>query len=675
MSNLLTPFSLNRKWIKRLLIPFCIILLFSLSVSSSDAQTPETEVVSPKVPVVLDGRELFKVGPAGDFSAEERASIINTLLQEKLDQNLLKGERVNVGIQQQDGITVLKVNNRYLISVTETDLMPGMTPQEKAGGWQEKVKIALEKSLIERSDKYKIWAFKRIAIAFCLAVIFQGGLFWLYRRCQRLKNIDKQSQGSLQLLGLLLLQIGVWLGFIYYSFNFFPVLRRGMYRVTHLIEDTFTTRMFKLGGVPISLNRILLIVIATVILWLASSLLTQFLKQRILPLAGVDRSLQDAIAFFAQYGLLFLGFLLILNAGGVDFQALAIILSVIGVGIGFGLQNIAKDFISGLILIVARPIKVGELVQVGDFQGLVQRIGARTTEISHIDRYIITLPNSQFIEGEVLNWNRSGLTRVKAYVGVSYDSDIDFVYKVLLAASQVEHPDILRHPPPKVKFRGYGESELRFRVVAFVQDPLKEPKVRTHLYNQIEKYLKQYNIHIPYPQQDLHLKTPKISPIIKTWLKANDSDYEQEKTLLEVSQNPVNPPQVREEYDWNAIVTAMREENGVEIKDRRFQFKVFYQVFLGSDAVNWLMKYEKSTREEAILIGKIMVQQGIIHHVLDEHDFKDEPLFYRFYEDEDLTLSTQPVPQYNRYRDEAGIEPEDPHTIPPEDGDDSPQFD
>ncbi|MGB3533366.1 MAG: mechanosensitive ion channel domain-containing protein [Microcoleaceae cyanobacterium] len=640
-----------------------------------DAQTPETEVASPKVPVVLDGRELFKVGPAGDFSAEERATLINNLLQEKLDQNLLKGQSVNVGIQQQEGSTVLKVNNRYLISVTEKDLMPGMTPQEKAGGWQEKVKVALEKSLIERSEKYKIWAVKRIAIAFVLAAIFQGGLFWLYRRCLRQKTLIEPNQGSLQLLGLLLLQIGVWLGFLYYSFNFFPVLRRGIYQVTHLIEDTFTTRMFELGGVSISLNRILLIVIATIILWLMSSLLTQFLKQRILPLAGVDRSLQDAIAFFAQYGLLFLGFLLILNAGGVDFQALAIILSVIGVGIGFGLQNIAKDFISGLILIIARPIKVGELVQVGDFQGLVQRIGARTTEISHIDRYIITLPNSQFIEGEVLNWNRSGLTRVKAYVGVSYDSKMDFVYKVLLAASQVEHPDILRHPAPKVKFRGFGESELRFRVVAFIQDPLKEPKVKTHLYNQIEKYFKKYDIHIPYPQQDLHLKTPEISPVVKTWLKANHSDFDQQKSLLEAAKNSVKEPITREEYDWDEIVTAMRGENGIEIKDRRFQFKVFPKVFLGSDAVNWLIKYEKATREEAIIIGKIMIQQGIIHHVLDEHDFKDESLFYRFYMDEDLTLSTQPIPQHNRYRDEAGIEPEDPYPIPPENQDDSPQFD
>jgi small-conductance mechanosensitive channel len=669
MSTFLTRFSLYHRWIKNLLIAFCAVLLYFSIPSIVKAQTPETQELNPKVPVVLDGRELYKVGDTKNFTAQERAEEISTLLQKKLDQNLLKGQPVNVAIQQQEGQIVLKVNNRYLVSITEADLLPGMMPREQAEIWQEKVRLALEVSLKERSISYRMWAFKMIAVAFFVTAMIQGFLFWLdrqYRRRQR----TKKHQGSLQLLGLLLLKIIVWLGFIYYSLSLFPILRRGLYQVTHLIENTFTTRMFKLGEVPISLNRILIIVISTIILWLLSSLLTQFLKQRILPLAGVDQSLQDAIAFFTQYSLLSLGFLLIINAGGVDFQSIAILLSVIGVGIGFGLQNIAKDFISGLILIVARPIKVGELVQVGDFQGLVQRIGARTTEISHIDRYIITLPNSQFIEGEVLNWNRSGLTRVKTYVGVSYDSDIDLVYKVLQAASQVEHPDILRHPPPKVKFRGFGESELRFRVVAFIQDPLKEPKVRNHLYNQIGKYLKKYGIEIPYPQRDLHLKTPEMSSVVQTGLQANYSDDHSQNILLKTSTPSTEELTIREEYDWDAIVTAMRGENGVSIQDRRFQLKVFPQVFIGSDAVDWLMKHEKSTREEAIIMGQLMIQQGIIHHVLDEHDFEDEPLFYRFYADEESSVSMQQVRQQNRYADDVGIEPEDPYTMNSDNPDD-----
>lgn len=650
--NLFHP---NRKWAKRLLIACCACLLSLFALSPVNGQSVETEVITPKVPVVLDGRKLYKVSASGNFTANERANTINALLQEKVDQNLLQGKPVNVTIQQQAGQTVLKVNNRYLVSITEADLIPGMMPQEQAEIWQEKVQLALERSLKERTPAYRNWAFQMIAISFVITLLIQVGLFWLCRYYQRqqLKQPNQQA-GSLQLLGLLILKIAVGIGFICYCINLFPRPRRQFCKVIFLIENTFTARMFKLGEVPISLNRILLLGISTIILWFAVHLFTQFLKKRILPLAGVDRSSQDAIAFFTQYFMIFLGFLLILNAGGVDFQALAIILSVIGVGIGFGLQNIAKDFISGLILIVTRPIKIGELVQVGEFQGLVQRIGARTTEISHIDRYIITLPNSQFIEGEVLNWNRSGLTRVKAYVGVPYHSDIDFVYKVLQAASQVEHPDILRHPPPKVKFRGFGESELRFRVVAFIRDPLKEPKVRTHLYNQIEKYLRKYGIEVPFPQRDLHIKTPDSNPIFQNRLQANGLNYPQFDTVSE--KNLIEELIIRDEYDWDDIVSKMRGENGIEIKDRRFQFKLFPKCFLGTDAVNWLIIHEKSTRQEAILMGQLMLKQGIIHHVLDEHDFKDELLFYRFYMDEESIRPPQQRPQRNYDRDEAGRE-------------------
>ena len=671
---MITQFIPRQRWVKRWLIACCIVLCFFLSLSHIAIATTEGETFTRKVPVVLDGRELFKVGAIGNFTAEERAAAINALLQEKLDKNLLQGQTVNVTIKQQRGQQVLKVNGRYLVAVNESDLIPGMTAEEKAKLWQNWVKVALEQSLKERSQEYKKLAFQKIAIAFVITACLQGVLFWLRRRYKRQqKQPSNRGQGSLQLLSLFLLQIAIWLGFIYYSLNLFPVFRRGLYRVNYLIGSTFTARMFKLGSVPISLNRVLLLGLATILLWLAVSLLTNFLKKRILPLAAVEQSLQDAITFFVQYGMMSIGILLILNAGGVDFQALAIILSVIGVGIGFGLQNIAKDFISGLILIITRPIKVGELVQVGEFQGLVQRIGARTTEVSHIDRYIVTVPNSRFIEGEVLNWNRSGLTRVKAYVGVSYQADIDYVYKVLQAAAQVEHPDILRHPPTKVKFRGFGESELQFRIVAFIRDPLKEPKVRTHLYNQIEKYLKKYGIEIPYPQRDLHVKTPTLNPMVKTWLKANQSEFDAANLDLIPSTQPLEEPIIKDEYDWDAIIAAMRGEHGVEIKDRRFQFKVFPKAFLGSDAVNWLMKHEKATREEAILIGQLMLQQGIIHHVVDEHDFEDEPLFYRFYQDEDATPQ-QTLPR-NHNDDEAGMESDAGYTIKVGDEDDSPQVD
>ncbi|MCL2929014.1 MAG: mechanosensitive ion channel [Trichodesmium sp. MAG_R01] len=587
------------------------------------------DTTSVKVPVVLDGRELLEVGALGKLTAQERAKFTTSILKSALADSIERGTPPDVKVVRSNQNVLLKVDSRPLVEIAE-DTFNSMYSEMQVQMWQKQLQQGLEKSWRERTPAYTRWAVKMLTIAFLITLLLQGGLVLLFRYVlrQKIKNPHRRG-GSLRLLGLVLLQIAIWAIFINYGVQLFPITRGWFYEIFQLLDSTFNARMFQLGEETISLNRILTIALTIAALWIGVGWLVSILKSRLLPLTGAETSHQDTIAFFLQYGLLSVGALLILNAGGVDFQSLALLLGALGVGIGFGLQNIVKDFICGLILIVARPIKVGELVQVGNFQGLVQRIGARTTDVSNVERYIITIPNSRFIEGEVLNWNRSGITRVKAYVKIPYGTDIDFVYKVLLAAAQVEHPDILRHPPPKVKFREYVENGLQFRMVAFIRDPLKQLEVRTHLYKQIEKYLRKYGVEVARPRQDIHLKDldPEIYGGERSQTSAEDRLLSQEMLSIE-------PPSIKEEYDWDAISTAMGGENGVSIKDRRFNFKLFKNVFLGSEAVEWLMINERATREEAILMGELMLQQGIIHHVLDEHNFKDEPLFYRFYNHE-----------------------------------------
>ncbi|NEO58033.1 MAG: mechanosensitive ion channel [Okeania sp. SIO3B5] len=616
----------------RLILALCICLLSIFLFSPVLAE----DATSVKAPVVLNGRELLEVGPWGNITAQERATFITSTLESALAESIEQGKPPEITIEPSDRGVVLKVNNRFLVQLTEEDGLNSMYSEVQAQMWQEQLQQGLDLCWQEETPSYTSSAIKKLIFAFVIALLLQGGLVLLFRYILRQKIKNPQRWHSSQLLGLVLLQVGVWATFIKYGIQLFPITRAWFYEAFKLLDTTFNSRMFKLGEESISLSRILAIALTIVALWVGVSWFVRILKSRFLSLTEADRSHQDTIAFFVQYGLLSIGAVLILNAGGVDFQSLAILLGALGVGIGFGLQNIVKDFICGLILIVDRPIKVGELVQVGEFQGLVQRIGTRTTDISNIERYIITIPNSRFIEGEVLNWNRSGITRVKTYVKLPYGTDIDFVYKVLLAAAQVEHPDILRHPPPKVKFRQYSEDGLQFRVVAFICDPLKQPKVRTHLYNQIERYLRKYGVEVARPQQDLHLKD--LDPEIYAWLRSQTPV----KYRPEPQETPsMEPPAIKEEYDWEAIATAMRGANGVSIKDRKFQFKKFKNVFFGSDAVEWLMIHERATREEAILMGQLMLEQGIIHHVLDEHNFKDEPLFYRFYNDEiESNLST-----------------------------------
>jgi len=593
-------------------------------------QMPSTATVASKAPIVLDGYELFEVEASGNFSAQERAKQVNQLLQEKLDGAIATNTPPQVKLLQNNGQVSLQVNGRHLISVSESDMMPGQPSLEQAQLWQNEIQQALQRARRERTPIYRAWAIKMAAIATGVTLFLQSLWFWFQRRLQRQKKQEgERIKTSWKILALILLQVATWIIFICYITNLFPLSRRWLYRTYILLRNLFSAQIFTIGERALSLNNLLLIGVMAIALIFLTNSFTEVLKAKIVPLVGVNRHSQQAIASFIRYGLLFIGFLLILTLSGVDFSSLAIVISVLGVGIGFGLQNIAKDFISGLIMIFERPIQVGELVQVGDFQGLVQRIGPRVTEMTTIDRVTIMVPNSRFIEGEVQNWNRTGLTRLKVYVDVAYGSDMQRVHDILLAVAQLPHPEILRHPPPKAQFRGFGESALNFRIVVFIRDPLKQPKVKTHLLHHMALYLQYYGIEIPFPQRDLHLKLPGLEQVADTWLK------QQGRENWQPSPVPIpEPPKIQPEYDWEDIIQRMRGPEGLSIRDRRYGLKVFSHCFTGTEVVEWLMQHEQATRMESVMMGQMMVDMGIFHHVLDEHEFEDTTLFYRFYADE-----------------------------------------
>ena len=613
---------------------FCLCSLPTLAKVES-AAPPES-----KADIVLDGRKLFEISRSGNFSAARRAEKINSLLQNKLKQYSNSPQDLDVTVAKQSDWMVIRVNDRHLLTVAENDLIPGIMAQEQAEIWQEQIELALNRAIEERTPARFRWNIKMMAIAFAIVVAIQFGLFGLKRHYSRERLKSPQRWISWAILAVLGLQALIWLIFLGYCTYLFPQTRTWQYNLWQYISDTFNGEIFDFGGeMAVSLRRITSVILLSVVWWIFVGWFSQLLKSNILPLTGFESTLQSSITFLARYGLLFLGILLILNAGGIDFRSLTIIISALGVGIGFGLQSIAKDFISGMILTLTRPIKIGELIEVGDDRGLVLHIGARTTEISHVDRHILTIPNSRFIEETIKNWHRSGLTRVKVYVDVAYDCDRDLVYKALLAAAQVYHPDILKHPPPKAKLRNFGERSLEFRVVVFIKDPFKEPKVRNHLQKHIDLNFRKYGIKIPFPQRDLNFNVPQLDELVANLVNTYAPGkpklyYPQVRNSLSDRKSSIEEPTVREEYDWEALVAAMRGEYGVSIADRRYGLKTHAKVFLGSEAVSWLIQHEKATLAEAIAIGQLMIEQNIIHHILDEHDFKNEPLFYRFYLDE-----------------------------------------
>ena len=183
--------------------------------------------------------------------------------------------------------------------------------------------------------------------------------------------------------------------------------------------------------------------------------------------SGLNRSLQYALAQIISNVVLVIGIVVVLTNTGINLGALAVFAGAIGVGIGVGLQGIASNFISGLVILAERPISLGDRVEVGESAGQVQRIGARATVIVTNDNISIIVPNSKFIEEPVTNWTYGDpRVRFRVPVGVAYGSDIDKVREALIAAGR-EHPKTLAEPPPNVFLSEFGDSSINFELVVW----------------------------------------------------------------------------------------------------------------------------------------------------------------------------------------------------------------
>jgi small-conductance mechanosensitive channel len=180
------------------------------------------------------------------------------------------------------------------------------------------------------------------------------------------------------------------------------------------------------------------------------------------------------------------------------------------VGIGFGLQDIAKNFGSGLVLVFERPIQVGDFVEVGTFQGTVERIGARSTIIRTLDQLSIIVPNSRFLEEEVINWNHDNpISRLHLPVHIAYGSDVELVRSLLLEAAKGQS-GILSTPKPQVFLQGFGDNGLDLELLVWIAEPSKYVILKSELYFRLEALLRQHQIEIPFPQRDLRLRTGNL---------------------------------------------------------------------------------------------------------------------------------------------------------------------
>lgn len=237
-----------------------------------------------------------------------------------------------------------------------------------------------------------------------------------------------------------------------------------------------------------------------------TKLLQWFLSSRVFPYTELDVGVKDAIVSISGYVGMVVALLTSIGALGFDMSKLAIVAGALSVGIGFGLQAIFNNFVSGLILLFERPVRVGDWIIVGDKQGVVKKIQVRSTEIETFHNSSVIIPNSQLISETITNWTlHDKMGRVDIAVGVAYGSDTDKVKEVLLEVAEA-HPEVRKSPEPKVFFMNFGESSLDFELRCFIRNIRDVFSISSDLRFAIDMAFRKNHIQIPFPQRDVHMK-------------------------------------------------------------------------------------------------------------------------------------------------------------------------
>ena len=266
----------------------------------------------------------------------------------------------------------------------------------------------------------------------------------------------------------------------------------------------WNTELF--GSVTIGSILLLLILFASVII--IERIVQKQLIRRFLSRTKLQPSLQFGLSRIIGYTLIAVGFYVAFQLVGVDLSSLAIIAASLGVGVGFGLQNIINNFVSGIIILAERPISIGDRIEVAGVAGRVTKIQLRSTTVVTNDNITMIVPNADFISNTVTNWSHGDpKVRIRVPVGVAYGSDLKLLQQLLLEAAG-EHPKALRDPSPVVLFNEFGDSSLNFELGVWTQEMTAAPIHFTSEMNFIiEQKLRENDIEIPFPQRDLHVRS------------------------------------------------------------------------------------------------------------------------------------------------------------------------
>jgi small-conductance mechanosensitive channel len=261
---------------------------------------------------------------------------------------------------------------------------------------------------------------------------------------------------------------------------------------------------------PASLVIFILVVLASVLL---TRLFTRLVFDRVLKRFHIKEGIRYTLRRLTEYTFIVIGIIVAFQFVGIDLSALAVVFGLLSVGIGFGLQNVTANFVAGLVLLFERPLRVGDRVTVGDVEGDIEEISIRATKITTLNNITIIVPNSAFTSSNIINWSYGDpRIRLDIDVGVSYGSDLELVLKSLKEVA-LENEQVLKDPEPDVLLRGFGDSSWNMRLRLWIDNPQGHHQIRSDINCAIVKKFREKGIEIPFPQRDLHVRSPLPVPV------------------------------------------------------------------------------------------------------------------------------------------------------------------
>jgi potassium-dependent mechanosensitive channel len=348
----------------------------------------------------------------------------------------------------------------------------------------------------------EILAGSLLALALYASVRIVTGIVALGLRVWPLRHLEMVSHHHDLLVGRthrLLVWAAVF-GFVIRSLDFL-----GLFDPTVSFAKSLLALKLERGSISISVSDVVIFLLTVWIAYLASAFLRFVLEEDVYPRMGVPRGLRYATSSLLNYIILAVGVVVAMGMVGVNLTRVSVLAGAFGVGIGFGLQSVVNNFVSGLILLFERPVHVGDTIEVGDLQGEVRRIGIRASTVRTWQGSDIIVPNAQFITEKVTNWTLSDLLmRIDLPVGVSYGTDPSEVIRMLEQVARA-HPEVLADPAPRAFFMGFGDSSLNFEVRAWTDHYLERQKIRSELAIGVYDAARAAGMSFPFPQREVRL--------------------------------------------------------------------------------------------------------------------------------------------------------------------------